>query len=382
MSLASLPEVSFCETDAAKVRESLLATHQAITGRTLYPGNPERLWLEFLAEIITRQRVIIDHTGKMNLLRYASGDFLDHKGAERNTARLAAAPALTTLRFSLDASLTEGLGFAVPIPAGTRATPDGQLLFATSGYAEIPAKGEYVDVPASCLEAGSSGNGLLPGQVCRLVDPLAHVAKVSNTTASSGGADVETDEAFRERIRQAPEGYSLAGPRGAYRYWAMSAHQDIIDVAVYSLLEEPCVVHVRPLLKGGMLPGGTAGDEILQAVADMLDPEERRPDTDRVVVEAPEAVNYDLSLTYWIDSADAPFVTQIRQAVQQAVSDYVAWQRTRLGRDINPSRLSALCMAAGAKRVDIASPAFQALERWQVAREGAPSINYGGLEDE
>ncbi|EGJ51816.1 baseplate assembly protein [Desulfocurvibacter africanus] len=376
MSLASLPEVSFCETDAAKVREWLLATHQAITGRTLYPGNPERLWLEFVAEVITRQRVIIDHTGKMNLLRYASGAFLDHKGAERQTARLAAAPAMTTLRFSL----TTPLDYPVAIPAGTRATPDGQLMFATSGYAEIKAKDEWIDVEAVCLEAGSQGNGLLPSQVNRLVDPLAHVAKVANTTTTTGGADVETDEAYRERIRQAPEGYSLAGPRGAYRYWAMSAHQDIIDVAVYSI--EPCVVNVRPLLKGGLVPDPIADKAILDAVAAMLDPEERRPDTDQVVVQPPEAVSYDLQLTYWIDSANAPFVKQIQQAVQQAVSEYRSWQRGRLGRDINPSKLSALCMAAGAKRVDIASPAFRTLERWQVAQEGTPGVNYGGLEDE
>ena len=99
---------------------------------------------------------------------------------------------------------------------------------------------------------------------------------------------METDDNYRQRIHLSPEKYSVAGPGGAYDYWAKSAHQDIIDVAVYS--PEPGVVDVRPLMTGGELPD----DEILDLVRTALDPEEVIPLTDTCQVLAPEVVTYDL----------------------------------------------------------------------------------------
>lgn len=42
--------------------------------------------------------------------------------------------------------------------------------------------------------------------------PLPFVQSVTNTTESSGGADTETDDAYRQRIRSAPESFSVAAP--------------------------------------------------------------------------------------------------------------------------------------------------------------------------
>ena len=46
----------------------------------------------------------------------------------------------------------------------------------------------------------------------------------------SGVAGDENADNLRERIRQAPEKFSNAGSRGAYRYHTLSAHQSITDV--------------------------------------------------------------------------------------------------------------------------------------------------------
>ena len=56
-----------------------------------------------------------------------------------------------------------------------------------------------------------------------IVDPLPYVSAVSNTTVTAGGVDEEDDDSFRERIRTAGASFSVAGPAGAYRYFAMSA---------------------------------------------------------------------------------------------------------------------------------------------------------------
>ena len=55
---------------------------------------------------------------------------------------------------------------------------------------------------------------------------------VSNTTVSAGGVEIEGDEAYRERVLLAPESFSVAGPVGAYQYWARQASPAVVDVHV------------------------------------------------------------------------------------------------------------------------------------------------------
>ena len=64
------------------------------------------------------------------------------------------------------------------------------------------------------------------------------------------------------------------------------------------------------------------------------------------------------------------------------MADYIKWQRT-IGRDINPSELTAAIMRAGAKRVDITAPTYAAVNGTSVAAlSGEASLTYGGLEDD
>ena len=169
----------------------------------------------------------------------------------------------------------------------------------------------YIDVEAECQTAGASGNGFVAGQINRLVDPVAYVSAVENTTISLGGANVETDDNYRIRIRLSPEKYSTAGPDGAYVYWAKSAHQDIIDVAVYS--PSPGEVNVRPLMTGGELPS----QEILDLVEATLSDRDRRPLTDSLTVAAPDQVNYDIDVTYYLSRDQSALVTSLQTAVQK-----------------------------------------------------------------
>lgn len=370
--MSNLPDIQFVSKDVGEIEANIITTYEGISGRKLAPGDPVRLFFEAVAAIIAQQRVLIDYAAKQNLLHYAAGSYLDHLGALVGAERLPAQSAKTTLRFTLSAPQPQ----AVTIPAGTRATPDGKLFFATTTATTVPAGTTEIDVAAECTTAGVSGNGWQPGQINKLVDPLPWIKSVTNITTSSGGADVESDDAFRERIRQAPERFSVAGPSEAYKYWARTAHQSIIDVSVTS--PAPGEIEIRPLLEGGQIPS----QEILDAVASVCNDKRVRPLTDHVTVLVPEVVNYDVVLTYWIASENTTVAANIQQAVTAAVNDYVAWQRSRLGRDINPSELIARVMAAGAKRVEVTSPVFTTITPSQVAVAGNVTVQYGGLEDD
>ncbi|VFQ46924.1 baseplate assembly protein [Desulfoluna butyratoxydans] len=372
MSLKNLPDIQFVEADAEKTISNILTVHEGITGKSLSPADPERLFLMGLASIIVQQRELINHAGKMNLLAYSEGDHLDHLGAFTETERLDSSAAGTLCRFSI----AEPLGFVVAINKGIRVSPDGTLFFKTESYAEVAAGESFVDVPVTCMATGAVGNGYVPGQINQMVDPVPYVVSVSNTITSTGGADREGNEPYRERIHNAPDKYSVAGPEGAYIYWAKSAHQEIADVAVVSPAD--ATVQVVVLLSGGRLPDET----ILQTVADAVTPKNRRPLTDRVSVIAPVPVGFDIDADYFISGENQEAISEIQSRVSKAIADYTAWQSEKLGRDINPDELVFRLKSAGAKRVVLRSPSFQKLATTQVAQAGTQTLNYAGVEDE
>ncbi|OBZ08933.1 baseplate J protein [Bacillus sp. FJAT-27264] len=375
MEYVDLPEIQFVPEDAASTQQNIITVYEGLTGRTLQPADPVRLFLSSLVTVIVQQRVKINQTAKGNLLRYASGIVLDHKGAFQGSERLDAASAITKLQFTLSIPLAS----AKPIPAGTRIGPqggDGSIYFATTEYLEIPAGTTSGTVTGECSMAGTAGNGFLPGQVDTLMDPIPFVQAVVNTTISSGGAAAEDDDAFKERIRTAPESYSTAGPGGAYEFWAKSTSAAIIDVHAYS--PAAAQVNIVPLLTGGVIPG----QDVLDAVAEIFKDRSIRPMTDKVTVVAPTAVSYNTALTYYISRSRAAESASIQAAVTAAVVSYQLWQKSKLGRHINPSELIARVMAAGALRVAVTSPAYAAIQLIQVAQEGATTLTYGGLVDD
>ena len=377
-------DIHFAEKDPEVIKSGIINDYElsyyteAGERVTLYRGDPRRLLLLTIADIVIQQRNLIDYTGKQNTLAFASEDRLDHLGLLLDVHRLQAQFAMTTMRFVLSAPQPA----ATVIPAGTRVTPGGgNVYFATATALEIPAGETEGLVSARCTAPGSAANGFLEGQINRLVDPLPFVQSVANVTASAGGSDIEDDEGLRERIHIAPEKFSMGGPTFAYKYWAITAHQGIGDVSVLGPEDDPPTqpghVELYPLMKNGEIPT----QDILDLVYEICNGAKIRPDTDFVHVLAPVPVPFDLSVTYWIERQNATQAAAIRTAVEQAVEDWTLWQRSALGLDLNPSKLTSRMIAAGAKRTEISTPAFQVLNKTQVAVVRNKEILYGGLED-
>lgn len=370
MTRFNLPEITFVEKSAEQIEANIVNTYEQLTGYRLSPTDPRRKFLQAVALIIAQQRALIDFSAKQNLLAYAVGDYLEHIGALSETERLQPTYAKTTERFTLSTAQQQ------TIPAGTRVTVGDNVFFATTQSAAVQAGQTYADVECQCTQAGAVGNGYLPGELNKLVDPIQWVQSVTNITESEGGADIEADDPYAERIHRAPESFSVAGPDGAYLYWARTANQSIIDVSVRS--PSPGVVEIRPLLQGGEIPGQELLDEVLSVCSDR----KIRPLTDSVQVLAPEQVTYDIELTYYIKTTDSSVAVGIQALVNQAIDGYKLWQKSKLGRGIDPSELIARVKNAGAKRVAVTLPAHQQVELCQVAVDNLITVTYGGLEDD
>ena len=258
------------------------------------------------------------------------------------------------------------------VPLGTRLTTgDGAFVFATREDCYISAGQTTGTCEASCGTAGVDANGYLPGSL-RLDGSAATavngitVSMATNTTVTALGADVEDDDAYRERLPLALESFSCAGPVLAYRYFALQAHSSIVDVAVVS--DDPGVVRIYPLTANG-----APSQAVLSLVQAACDDERVRPLTDQVQVIAPTQKTFSIeAVVNLFGGADR---SEVLTLISQRLSAYREEIKATMGRDVVPTQIIALLHVDGVYSVELLSPAaatvvepneYPYLENWTI----------------
>lgn len=371
----TFPEVDFISKSADEIFEELVSYWENEMGRTLHKADPIRLMLGWEAAIDAQLYAAINLAAKRNVPRYAYGDYLDSiaENYYYGLTRLPASAATTTMRFTLSA---ESVGSTV-IPVGTKVTQSGEVLFATTETVEVADGETYADVTAECTQTGTIGNGFDIGtiNVCVDNDNVINLLSVSNLTVSEGGAAAETDESFYERMRESLSAYSTAGAEKAYIYHAKSASALVGGVKV--MTPQPGYVTLYFVRTDGTIPG----EELIGEVQDYLDSETIRPLTDHLTVAAPTAANFDINFTWYRENDSVYSQEELEAKVESALTEYIEWQTTEIGRDINPSMLIYFLMQSDIKRVNVVSPSYTVVSDSQVAQLGSTTATYGGSED-
>lgn len=253
-----MAELQFITTNAATVSDEVLETLENGVTEPLYPGDERRIFGDALSQVVVIVYNAVNDACRQKMLRYARGDVLDALGENRGVKRLDPTFATTTLRFTI----SEAMASNIVIPAGLRVSNDFTHYFLTDSTVVLYAGALYVDVTATAESGGADYNGIGPGEIVNIIDvseaPL--IDSVANLTDTAGGGDREEDEPYRERIREAENKLSTAGPAKAYKYWALSANSLVTDAVVES--EKETLVRTLPVydhhaFKGGdtLLPG-------------------------------------------------------------------------------------------------------------------------------
>lgn len=373
------PDISFMDNYTIQKLENdmliwFLEKRKEITGEdtVLASADDRRILLQTGAYFIFQGYMFSDDAGKMGLLKYSRGKFLENLGALKHISRNGAVSATVTIRFVLKEPRLTTTG----IPEGTRLTAGDGVYFSTLEYGEIRIGETVVEITAVCMTPGSAGNNYEIGDISTIVDPVPYIDGAENITRPENGTDIEDDESLRKRIYMAPSAYSTAGTNDAYAYFVREFNSEVSDVRIIS--PAPCIVEIRYLLKEGEVPG----EESISSLKEYLSQPSIRPLTDQVVVKAPELIPYDLKVKYFINQSDSNRVISIKKCVEEAIRSYEIWQRSKMGRDINPNELIRLILVAGAKRAEITSPDFMVVGAESVASLHSETISYGGLEDD
>ena len=352
------------------VLQDMQASFQQLAGRTLYPAQVEQLLIDLYAYRESLVRNAIQYAAMQCLLAFSSYPMIDYLGQLVGVTRLPAQGALCTLQFTLIAAQTSSF----TIPAGTLVgTQDGAWAFATSVDLIIPGGSTTGTVFAAATtpdSIGSSGNGYAVGQVNVQLNPNSIVAAVTNTTVTANGSPIESDDHLRDRIQAAPNQFSVAGPVGAYRFWALGADPAIVDISVISPVPGTVNVYVLtgPVVQPATSPNNAAiaSPALLAKVAAIVNADTIRPLTDTVFALAITEVDYGVmgTVTLYSDTDPTTTMASANAAAQQLALNL----SMRIQRDIVPEEfVAAIGSVPGVYRVVLTSPGYTQLTAGQWA---------------
>ena len=196
---------------------------------------------------------------------------------------------------------------------------------------------------------------MLPYAAAADLDNLGALVGVTRLTITPADEEngipavMESDTDFRRRITLAPEGYSVAGPRGAYIFHALSADADVADASAIS--PAPTEVEVYVLSRMG---DGTPTAEVLAAVEAALNDEDVRPLGDQVTVAGATITGYAIAADIYTFAG--PDSAVVMAEAQSRIEEWVEDSR-KIGRDITRAGIIAALFAGGVQNVDLTSPA-------------------------
>jgi len=212
-------------------------------------------------------------------------------------------------------------------------------------YRELLLRARLNDAARAVMPAFATGADL---------DQLAALMGLIRLQLTAGDATLgilptyESDEDFRRRLVLAPEGYSVAGPEGAYIFHALSSDGEVLDASAVS--PAPGEVLVTVLARSG---DGTASAALLGAVAAHVSDENVRPLTDAVTVQGATIVPYAIDAT--IRTFSGPDGGIVIAEARKRIEAYAARQH-RLGLDITRSGIFGALHQEGVQNVVLASP--------------------------
>jgi len=185
---------------------------------------------------------------------------------------------------------------------------------------------------------------------------------------------MESDQEFRRRTQLAPEGFSVAGPEGAYIFHALSADPGVLDVSATS--PSPGEVVVTVLARAG---DGTPSAALVNAVSAKLADDSVRPLTDHVTVQAATIVPYAVQATVYTYAG--PDSALVLAESKRRLERYVE-ESHRLGRDVPLSGIFSVLHSEGVQRVEITSPAAGlVINRTQASWCTGINIIAGGVDE-
>jgi len=189
-------------------------------------------------------------------------EYLDYLGEQFGVTRKREAKATGTVLFTGETNTVIPSGLLISTTGDSMSEP---VEFITVEQAVIGASGQaYVKVEA--LNGGAKGNVPVNtiNMICNYINGLSAVI---NETPTSGGADIENDDDYRERILEKVKEYITGGSKADYKRWALEV-EGVGNASVEPAKYGAGTVSVAILDSSLNLPS----DELVKDVEDYIAP--------------------------------------------------------------------------------------------------------------
>ena len=221
-------------------------------------------------------------------------------------------------------------------------------LLEVGAYRELKLRARYNDEARALLLALATGTDLDHIGVSYYQEPRLIITPEDLTTTPTTPSVMETDDDYRYRLSLKPESFSVAGPRDAFKFHALSAHGQVKDANPISPYRGTTEVFV--LSRTG---SGVPDVSLLSAVSSRLNDETIRPLSEEVLVSPCSVIEYtiDISLKLYPGAVSEIAIA----AANTALIDFATAQH-KIDGDIVLSAIDAAAHQAGVKEVIIHSP--------------------------
>ena len=158
---------------------------------------------DVMASFILEHREMIDTNYRMSMIHTAEGEFLDNFGDMAGVHRIASSGSVGTVTFT---RLGTDTSQAILISDGTQVSTEDAISFIVDNDGEdliIESGKTMVTANVICEQEGAYTN-VLKNTIVLVMGDLGTLVSVTNTSAMTGGTDIEDDDDYRNRILLSP----------------------------------------------------------------------------------------------------------------------------------------------------------------------------------
>ena len=200
--LEGIPDLDFTDgISAESIETDMIADYSEkmseLTGKDfqLTRTDPMRAVILSAADILDQMVNLIDRNAKMNFLKYAYGEYLDHLGALKGVSRNDAVPAVCTLQFMAE----EEPSADITIPVGTEVTGEDDVYFTTDQEAVIEAATYASSTVTITLSSAYGSDIVIPaGTEFSSADGVYIFKATTQSTLAAGETSISIDTAADE----------------------------------------------------------------------------------------------------------------------------------------------------------------------------------------
>ncbi len=202
---------------------------------------------DVMASFILEHREMIDTNYRMSMIHTAEGEFLDNFGDMAGVHRYGSSPSVGEVTFT---RLGTDTSQSIVIADGTRVSTEDAISFIVDNDGEdLVLESGLVSIASNviCEQEGQYTN-VLADTVVLVIGDLGSLVGVNNNGAFTGGADIEEDDDYRNRILLSP--YQVpAGTLGWYENCSLTC-ESVHDVLVekgQTLLDADIIITFHPI---------------------------------------------------------------------------------------------------------------------------------------